>query len=217
MVFLKKATYCKIQLGFSFIPSIFFVVKQGENSIVIRLGDIVSDAQHQFRVYKPGLHVRMPFVDGVRHFDVRLQSLEEQSSRILTKEQKYLLVDYFVKWRIDNVALYYTRTSGFSLKAERLLKQKINDALRAEFGDHTVTEVISGERINIMRALRQKADKSAESLGIQVIDVRVKRIDLPTEVGASVFERMRAERQQVATKHRSNGRAQGERIRRAAD
>lgn len=208
-------------IGFFVLPMILFTVDQGQRALVIRLGDIHtqidSKGQQEAVSYAPGLHARWPLIDSLRHFDVRLQSFEEQSSRILTKEQKYVLVDYYVKWRIEDIALFYTRTGGVQGKAERLLKQKINDALRAEFGDHTISEVISGERSNIIHLLQTKANRSAESLGIQVIDVRVKRIDLPKEVGASVFERMRAERQRVATKHRANGRAQGERIRASAD
>lgn len=193
-----------------------YTVKEGQGALVLRLGEITANAQGQPVMITPGLHAKLPIVDHVRYFDVRLQTFDVKSSRILTKEQKYVLVDYYVKWRISDLPLYYTRTGGYSIQAERLLQQKINNALRAAFGERSITEVIS-ERGDIMSMLKQKADESAASLGASVVDVRIKSIDLPKEVSTSVFERMRTEREQVATKHRSDGRAAGEVVRAEAD
>lgn len=194
----------------------FYIVTEGQEAILLRLGTIVK-LDKQIKIASPGFHSKIPFLDEVRRFDVRLQTFSIQSSRILTKEQKYVLVDYFVKWRIADIPLYYTRTDGYALQAERLLEQKINDALRAAFGKSSIADAVTGERGNIMLLLKQQADNSAKSLGIDVIDVRIKRIDLPKEVSASVFSRMQTERQQVAMKHRSDGKSAAEAIQAAAD
>ena len=194
-----------------------FTVTQGHAAILLRLGDIVTNKQGEPKLLKPGLHFKLPFLVTVRDFDVRLQSFSVESSRILTAEQKYVLVDYYAKWRIDNLALYYKRTGGFADRAITLMKQKINDALRAAFGKRDIKDVISNDRIDIMNILREKARQSAESLGIQVVDVRIKGIELPQQVRESVFERMRTEREQVATFHRSQGKASAETLRASAD
>ncbi|MBM94016.1 MAG: HflC protein [Legionellales bacterium] len=209
--------------------STFFTVQQGEKALVVRLGELTgSQNDDGGQIYLPGLNFKMPLIDHVLRFDARLQTFEQKSSRILTVEQKYVLVDYYVKWRIEDLPLYYKRTaarmslaqmsSNGSIGAlEELLGQKINNALRAEFGQHTISEVVSGERLNIMSKLQASANESAKNLGVKVIDVRIKRIDLPNEVSQSVFERMRADRERVATKHRANGRAEAEAISAKAD
>lgn len=194
-----------------------FTVTQGHEAILLRLGDIVKNKQGEPKVLKPGLHFKLPFLMTVRDFDVRLQSFSVESSRILTAEQKYVLVDYYTKWRIDNLALYYKRTGGFDERAKMLIKQKINDALRAAFGKRDIKDAISNERMDIMDILRKKARQSAENLGLEVVDVRIKGIELPQQVRESVFERMRTEREQVATFHRSQGRASAESLRADAD
>jgi modulator of FtsH protease HflC len=199
------------------IPSIIFTVTEGNRALINRLGGIVQDSQGQSVVKAPGLHWRIPFIDSILSFDVKLQSFEEQSSRILTQEQKYVLVDYYVKWKIDNLSLYFKRTQNSSQITKRLLKQKVNDNLRAAFGKRTVKEVVSGERMEVINILRENVNTSAEELGVKIIDVRVKRIDLPKEVSISVFSRMRAERQQVASKHRADGHAAAEKIKAGAD
>lgn len=197
--------------------SSMFVVKEGQRGMVLRMGRIVQTADGTDRTYQPGLRFKIPFLESARLFDVRLRSFDVQSSRILTQRQKYVLVDYYVKWHIENVALYFKRTGGYKVAAERLLQQKINNALRAAFGERTIAEVVSDERLKVMRLLLEKADKSAESLGVKVIDVRIKRIDLPEEVSRSVYKRMSTEREQVATKHRSDGKAAAEALRAKAD
>lgn len=193
-------------------------VREGQRAIVLRLGDLVINPKtKQPEIMKPGLHFKIPLITKVVKLDVRLQTMDVESSRILTAEQKYVIVNYFAKWRINDVPLYYKRTGNYAIRAKMLLKQKINDALRAAFGKRDIKEVISGERTNIMALLKEKANQSAESLGIQVTDVRIQGIDLPKEVRESVFQRMRTEREQVAAKHRSQGRAQAEAIRASAD
>lgn len=194
-----------------------FMVSEGHRAMLLQLGDIVTDKSGQPVVYGPGLHFKLPLIVKVQDFDVRLQSFSVDSSRILTAEQKYVLVDYYAKWRIHNLALYYTRTSGMADRAEMLLKQKINDALRAAFGQRDIKEVISDDRMKIMTLLQEKANQSATDLGVQVIDVRIKGIDLPKEVRESVFQRMRTEREQVATQHRAQGKAMAESLRADAD
>lgn len=195
-----------------------FTVTQGEEALELRLGKLVVNSKtNQPEAIKPGLHFKTPFINSVRYFDVRLQTLDVDSSRILTAEQKYVLVNYYAKWRINNLPLYYKRTGGQPARAQMLLEQKINDALRAAFGQRTIKEVVSAERLDIMSLLKQKANQSAEGLGITVTDVRIMAIDLPKDVQESVFSRMATQREQVATFHRAQGKAAAEAIRADAD
>jgi membrane protease subunit HflC len=197
--------------------SSFYIVNEGQEALILRLGKLVSNGNNQVYVNQPGLHYKLPYFDNVLWFDMRLQTLNVDSSRILTQEQKYVLVDYYAKWRIQNIALYFTRTGGDADQARLLLQQKINDSLRAEFGRRLLSDVISDSREAIMKKLQDEANKNAQDLGISVLDVRIKRIDLPAEVSASVFDRMRAERELVAAKHRSDGKAEAEQIQAQAD
>lgn len=194
-----------------------FTVQQYEQAIVLRMGKILTDNAGEAKIYQPGLHIKMPLINQVRSYDIRLQTLAVESSRILTENQKYVLVDYYAKWRIADLPEYYRSTGGDAYVTDNLLQQKINDALRAAFGKRSISEVISGERTNIMELLKNMTAESAKGLGVEVLDVRIKRIDLPKEVSESVFQRMRAEREQVAEKHRSDGKKEAEKIRSAAD
>lgn len=195
-----------------------YTVEEGQRALVLRLGELVKNSDTgKAEVMKPGLHFKVPFITRAYKFNVRLQTVDVQSSRILTEEQKYVLVDYYAKWRISDLSLYYKRTGGRAVRAQELLKQKINDALRAAFGRRTIKEVVSGDRLNIMNLLKGKANQSAKGLGIKVIDVRIRGIDLPKEVRESVFKRMSTQREQVATKHRAQGRAKAESVRASAD
>lgn len=194
-----------------------YTVQEGYRALVLRLGEIKTSSDGKPKIFGPGLHFKAPFVNTVKRFDVRLQTLDVESSRILTQEQKYVLVDYYAKWRIRNIPLYFTRTGGYEIRAQMLLKQKINDALRAAFGKRTIQEVVSDQRSKIMDILKEKASASAESLGIQVTDVRIMGIDLPKQVREAVYQRMRTEREQVATKLRSQGIAAAETIRARTD
>lgn len=194
-----------------------FTVSEGQKALVLRLGNLQMTAQNQPKVYGPGLHFKIPFITSLLLFDTRIQTLEIESSRIVTAEKKDVIVDYYVKWRITNLAKYYTSTAGDITRAEVLLQQQINNGLRAQFGQRTIPEVVSDDRSKIMSTLRSGADKSATPLGIDVVDVRIKAIDLPKEVSTAVFSRMRAERQRVAAEHRANGKSIAEAIRAKAD
>lgn len=195
----------------------FFTVTQGQVALTLRLGNIEKDAQGHPKIYGPGLHFKAPFIVTVRKFDTRLQDLEDKSPRILTKEQKYLYVDYYAKWRIKDFSLYYTRTGGYADNAKQLLTQKINDALRAEFGKRDLQEVVADQRSDIMGFLRETANSVAQGLGLDIVDVRIKSIDLMPDVQDSVFKSMSTKREQDATSYRSGGMADAERIRAEAD
>jgi modulator of FtsH protease HflC len=197
--------------------SSMFIVKEGEGALLLRLGRIEVDRHGLALLKTPGLHFKIPLINQVWKFTTRLQTLDIQSSRIVTAEKKDVIVDYYIKWRIANPALYYTRTSGSILQTQILLEQQLNDSLRAEFGRRTIRDVIADDRASIMSILNQQANLSAKTLGLEVVDVRIKRIDLPNEVSAAIFERMRAERARVATEHRAQGRANAEAIRANAD
>ena len=195
-----------------------YTVHEGQHGILLRLGKLALDPQtNKPFVYGPGVHFKLPFINTAQIFDTRMQTLDIKSSRIVTAEKKDVLVDYYAKWRIDDLPLYYTTTSGNEARAQTLLEQKLNDGLRAQFGKRGISEVVSGERSDIMQTLQQQANASAKSLGIKVIDVRIKRIDLPDEVSSAVYDRMRAERERVATEHRAEGKAKAEVIRASAD
>lgn len=194
-----------------------YTVNETQRALVSRLGKIVTDSQRQPVVYGPGLHFKIPLISTVVKFDRRLQTLDIQDSRVMTNDKKDVIVSSFVKWRISNFAEFYKSTTGDRFKAERLLEQRVGDVLRAEFGKRSISEVVSGERMDIMEILRQDLNKSAANLGINVLDVRIKRIELPTEVSESVYSRMRAEREQAASSHRANGEREAEIIRARAD
>lgn len=198
--------------------SSFFIVNEGQASILLRLGKLVAEpSTGKVLIFHPGIHSKLPFIEKVRYFDVRLQTLGIQSSRIVTAEKKDVIVDFYVKWKVNDIPLYFTRTGGNEQQAGILLQQQLNDALRAEFGKRTISEVVSDDRSKIMADLLQAANATAKGLGLLVIDVRIKRIDLPNEVSAAIYDRMRAERERVATEHRSMGRATAEAIRANAD
>lgn len=188
-----------------------FKVQEWELALKLRWGKIVDSN------YEPGLHFMMPIVNNVRKFDARIQTLDAEPQRFLTAEKKDVIVDSFVKWRITDVAQYYRSTGGRITTASRLLAERINTSLRDEFGKRSIQEVISGERAEIMALLTKDSDAKAAELGIEVIDVRVKQIDLPQEVSGSVFDRMRAERQRVASEFRARGAEEAEKIRANAD
>jgi membrane protease subunit HflC len=189
-----------------------FYVNQWEVALKLRLGEIIA-AEHE-----PGLHFLIPVVHEVRKFDGRIQTLDTKPERFLTVEKKDVLVDAYVKWRIANVAQYFRATGGGNApRAERLLAERISTRLRDEFGKRTIQEVVSGERGEIMALLTKAADEKAAELGIEVVDVRVKKIDLPAEVSDSVYDRMRAERERVARDLRAKGAEAAERIRADAD
>lgn len=188
-----------------------FAVKEGERAIVIQFGKVQrDDATGDTKVFEPGLHFKLPFIDSVRVLDARIQTLDGSPDRFVTSEKKDLIVDSYVKWRIKDFARYYLSTGGNKLQAEALLKQKVNNGLRSEFGTRTIAQIVSGERSALMNQAMEQASTSSDELGIEIVDVRVKQINLPTEVSNSIFQRMRAERAAVAREHRSEGQEQAE-------
>ena len=188
-----------------------FTVSETQKAILFRLGEIVRTD------FSPGLHFKVPFVNNIRTFEARLMTLDIETERYLTSEKKNLLVDAFVKWRIDDVARFYTSVRGDESQGALRLSQIIKDSLRSEFGKRTIQEVISGERSQIMDTVTAYANKQAQEFGISVVDVRLKRIDLPPDVSESVYRRMEAERSRVAREFRSQGAESAERIRADAD
>lgn len=194
--------------------SSLFVVKEGDKAIVIQFGKVQRDsATGDTRVFEPGLHFKLPFIDTVRSLDARIQTLDDAPDRFVTSEKKDLIVDSYVKWKIEDFARYYLSTGGNKLQAEALLKQKVNNGLRSEFGARTISQIVSGERSELMDQAMEQASSSSDELGIAIVDVRVKQINLPTEISNSIFQRMRAERDAVAREHRSEGREQADIIR----
>ncbi|HCX33130.1 MAG TPA: protease modulator HflC [Rhodocyclaceae bacterium] len=189
-----------------------FTVDQRQFAIVLQLGEI-KDV-----VKEPGLRFKWPLIQNVRFFERRIMTFESpEPERFITSEKKNVLVDAFVKWRIIDPRLYYISVSGDETRAQIRIAQTVNAGLREEFGKRTVHEVVSGQREDIMEQMRSKADADTRKIGVQIIDVRLKRVDLPTEVSESVYRRMEAERKRVANELRSQGAAEAERIRADAD
>ena len=190
----------------------FFVVSEIQRAVLLRFGEII-----QFDV-QPGLHFKLPIINTVRKFDSRILTLDAAPQRYLTSEKKALMVDSFIKWRIKDVATYFTTTGGDEERAKRLLSQRVDTGLRNEFGVRTVKEVVSGERDQLMNSLASQLNRIAQQeLGVEVVDLRVKRIDLPIEVSDSVYNRMRTERERLARELRAQGNEVAERIRATAD
>lgn len=197
-------------LGFNSL----FVIEEGTRGIVIQFGKVKRDAAEDTIVFGPGLHFKVPFFDSVRVLDARVQTLDDEPDRFVTSEKKDLIVDSYVKWRINDFAKYYLATrGGIKEQAEALLKQKVNNGLRSEFGTRTISEIVSGERSELMDEAMEQSSQSSDELGIEIVDLRVKQINLPLEVSNSIFDRMRAERTAVAKEHRSQGQEQSEIIR----
>tara|TARA_Y100001970_G_C14213709_1_gene848431 strand:- start:967 stop:1830 length:864 start_codon:yes stop_codon:yes gene_type:complete len=188
-----------------------FTVNQWQQAIVFKFREIYrSDNQ-------PGIHFMIPLVNYAQKIEKRLLNLDQEPQRFLTKEKKDVIVDYYVKWRITDIEKFYTATRGNIVSANTLLEQRINRALRDEFGERTVQEVVAGERTQILNVVTSTTSNLTDELGISVIDVRTKRIDLPAEVSNSVYQRMRAERDRVAKDFRARGSEAAERIRANAD
>ena len=210
----KTATVTLIALLFVFVivANCFYIVSERERGLLLRFGQVVNtDIQ-------PGLHIKIPFIDKLRIFDGRLQSLELPSSRFLTQEKKAVIVDAYVKWFIIDVQRFYQSTSGDLFRANTLLSQRVESRLRNKFGSLTLTDVVSGQRDELMKDITEGIDTVAEeTLGVKVIDVRVKQIDLPQSVSESVFNRMRSEREKEAREYRAQGKEASEIIKATAD
>ncbi len=188
-----------------------FTVSQTEKAIKFKFGEIVNSD------YEAGLHFKFPVINNVKKFDARIQTLAEKPEQFLTLEQKYLMVDLFVKWRIDNVAVFYTAVGGDITRANLRLNQTINSAIRSEFSKRNIKQLVSTDRSAIRDVLMANSKEKAPELGIEIIDVQVMRIDLPEGVSESVFKRMEAERESAARKFRSEGSEAAEKKRAEAD
>ena len=191
-----------------------FVIYEGQRGIKVRFAAVLKDDSGATVIYQPGLNFKVPFIDKVRVLDARIQTLDGEPDRFVTSEKKDLIVDSYVKWRIKDFSTYYLATGGGNkFNAENLLKQKVSDGLRNAFGTRTISEIVSGERSELMDEALRDASVKAVDLGIELVDMRVKQIELPQAVRSSIYQRMRAERQAVAKEHRSKGKEQSEIIR----
>ena len=185
-----------------------FTVDQRQYAVVFQLGEVKR------AIAEPGLYFKMPMVQNVRYFEKRIITLDNaEPERFITSEKKNVLVDSYIKWRIVDPKLYYISVGGDESRAKTRLNQTVNAGLREEFGKRTVHDVVSGERDKIMDQMREKADSDARKIGVQIVDVRLKRVELPTEVSDAVYRRMEAERKRVANELRSEGAAEAEKIR----
>jgi modulator of FtsH protease HflC len=199
-------------IGLVVLSGSVFTVDQRQNALVFQLGEVVSVKK------KPGLYFKLPLVQNIRYFDTRIQTLDAlDPERFITSEKKNVLVDSFIKWRVIDARQFYVSVGGDEMRAQIRLNQTVNDGLRAEFGKRTINEVVSGRREEIMSIIRAKADQDARKIGVQVVDVRIKRVDLPETVSENVYGRMQAERKQVANELRSTGAAEAEKIKADAD
>lgn len=194
------------------LPNSVYVISETERGVLLKFGEVVRDD------LSPGLHLKIPFVDNVRRFDGRILTVDSTPERFFTQEKKALIVDSYAKFRVTDTAKFYTATSGEEIRAANLLSQRINDDLRNQVAVRSVQEVVSGERDQLMEAVKARLNESVlDELGVEVIDVRVKKIDLPPEVSESVYRRMNAEREKEARELRSEGKEIAEGMRAEAD
>ena len=211
-----KINFAPVVIGLAVVAVVLsgsmFTVNQTQNALVFQLGEVVSVKQ------KPGLYFKLPLVQNVRFFDTRILTLDDADPEsFITSEKKNVLVDSFIKWRVVNAKQFYVSVGGDEGLAAIRLKQTVNDGLRAEFGKRSINDVVSGKREDVMRAIRISADRFASTLGVQVVDVRIKRVELPSSVSENVYRRMDAERKKVANELRSTGAAEAEKIKAEAD
>ena len=189
-----------------------YTIDQRKAAIKFQLGEVIAVQT------RPGLYFMVPFVQNVRLYDTRIQTLEARDpERFLTKENRNVLVDSFVKWRVKDVKQYYVTVRGDAFTAEARIAQTVNDALRAEFARRTTHDVVSGERDKIMDTVTHKVDLDARNIGVEIVDVRLKRVDFVPEISSDVYRRMESERKRVANELRATGQAEGEKIKADAD
>lgn len=192
-------------------PQALYTVNMMEKAVLLRFQKVQRSG------FEPGLYFKVPFIDQVIKFEKRTLTLDAEPERFLTKEKKFLIVDSFIMWRIEDEEKYFTTTGGDEFTAQRLLAQKVNSGLRDEFGIRTIKEVVSGERREVMNILKEQANSAAAELGVHIVDVRIKKVDLPEAVSDAVYNRMISERTRVAKELRSQGAEAAERIRADAD
>lgn len=188
-----------------------FIVDQRQKALVLQLGQIVDQKT------EPGLYFKLPLFQNVQYFDSRILTLDSRPELILTGEKKNVLVDYYVKWRISDVNDYYRTFGGREFDAMSRMAETVKDGLQAEFGNRTIREVVSGDRVEIMQKVGESVDDKVGKFGIEIIDVRIKQIELPLNVRDSVFQRMRVERERIAKEHRAKGEKESLIIRAKAD
>ncbi len=232
-----------IVLGFLGFSSLY-VVTEGQVGIVTRFGKVIRGADSRLDIKQPGLHFKIPMIDKVKILDARIQTIDQSANRFVTSEKKDVIIDSYVKWQIEDAATYYLTTAGGNrMQAEDLLSRKINNSLRSQIGRLTIQEIVSGKnsdraedefdsqspasedesgslaskRDEVMQNALRDIGSSARDLGVRIVDVRIKQINLPPEVSNSIYQRMRAERDAVAKLHRSQGRKDAEAIRAQAD
>lgn len=230
--YMNKVFICLSSILLFLFSSSFFVVKEGERGIVLQFGRVLRNHEQKTLVYNPGLHFKLPFLETVKMLDARIHTMDNQADRFVTKEKKDLIVDSYIKWRINDFNRYYLATGGGDIfQAEVLLKRKFSDRLRSEIGCLNVKEIVTDSRgrltTDVLNALNkgtinlEKASSinvnSMNALGIQVVDVRIKQINLPVEVSDAIYNRMRAEREAVARSQRSQGQEKAEKLRATAD
>ncbi|EQA5672189.1 protease modulator HflC [Cronobacter malonaticus] len=254
---MRKSVIAVIIIALVVLYTSIFVVKEGERGIILQFSKVVRDNDNKPKVYEPGLHFKLPFIESVKTLDARIQTMDNQADRFVTKEKKDLIVDSYIKWRISDFSRYYLATGGGDLsQAEVLLKRKFSDRLRSEIGRLDVKDIVTDSRGRLTSEVREALNSgsagtedevktpaaddaiasaakrvteetngkvpvinpnSMAALGIEVVDVRIKQINLPAEVSEAIFNRMRAEREAVARRHRSQGQEEAEKLRAAAD
>jgi len=192
-------------------PQSLYTISMMEKAVLLRFEKVQRSG------FEPGLYFKVPFIEEVIKFDKRTLTLDAEPERFLTREKKFLIVDSFIMWRIEDEEKYFTTTGGDEFSAQRLLAQKVNSGLRDEFGLRTIKEVVSGERREVMKILQEQANTAAAELGVHIVDVRIKKVDLPDAVSDAVYNRMISERTRVAKELRSQGAEAAERIRADAD
>ena len=193
------------------VGSAFYTVDEREKAIVIQFGQVVREDE------QAGLHFKYPLIQTVRYFDSRILTLDAEPQRFLTQEKKSVVVDSFVKWRVVDPLKFYLTVGGDEERAKTLLNQRVNGGLRNQFGERTLREVVSGDRREIMNILTKQTNEAAGEYGIEVVDVRLQRVDLPVEVSQSVYQRMESERARIAKELRAQGAEAAEKIRADAD
>ena len=214
---MKRATAAVLIVGIVvavLVSMSVYTIDQRRAAIKFSFGEVIGEQT------TPGLYFLIPFVQNVRLYDMRIQTLESRDpERFLTSENRNVLVDSFVKWRVepDKLKLYYVSVRGDPIAAEARISQTVNDALRAEFAKRTVHDVVSGERDKIMSTVAERVDLDVRRIGVQIVDVRLKRVDFVPEISADVFRRMESERKRAANQERANGQAEGEKIKADAD
>jgi modulator of FtsH protease HflC len=213
---MNKLWLCALLCLTLLISSSLVIVREGQRGIIFRFDEAKRDGQEQVRVLQPGLQFVLPVIEKIKLLDARIQMMESHEDRFITAEKKDLLVGSYVKWRINDFGKYFSATQNDLQKAQRLIKNKVSDRLRSEMGNRTIKDIVSGSRGELMEEVRNSLNSGNQSTmeeGIEVVDVRIKQINLPTEVSTSIYQRMRAERKAVASEHRSHGKEQATIIR----